>query len=59
MAADGRGVFGAGCGLRVGWRAVGGRGGLVSVFQGFFASIGKILNLAGGTGRWGGSWTLG
>ena len=51
MAAAGRGVFGAGCGLRVGWRAVVG-GGLVSVFQGFFASIGKILNLAGrlGTG---------
>ena len=42
------GVFGAGCGIRVGWRTAG--GGLVSVFQGFFANISKILDLAGGLG---------
>ena len=28
----------------------GGEGGLVSVFQGFFAGINEILNLAGGLG---------
>ena len=44
------GYLGAGCGVRVGWRAAGGEGGLVSVFQGVFASVGKILNLAGGLG---------
>ena len=42
------GLFGAGCGIRVGWRSA--EGSLVSVFQGFFASIGKILSLAGGLG---------
>ena len=52
MAAVGRGIFGAGCGIRVGWHTAGGggEGGLVSVFQGFFAGINKILNLAGGLG---------
>ena len=51
MAAAGRGIFGDGCGIRVGRRtAVGGGGGLVSVFQGFFAGINKILDLAGGLG---------
>ena len=37
VAAAGRGVFRADCGR-----------GLVSVFQGFFVSINKIFNLAGG-----------
>ena len=51
VAAAGRGVFGAGCGVRVGWCASGEGGGeLVSVFQGIFASIDKILNLAGRLG---------
>ena len=50
MAAAGRGIFGAGCGIRVGWRTAVGGGGLVSVFQGFFAGINKILDLAGELG---------
>ena len=52
MAVAGRGIFETGCGIRVGWRTAGrgGEGGLVSVFQGFFAGINKILNLARGLG---------
>ena len=44
-----RGVFGAGSGFRVGWCTAGGRG-LISVFQGFFASIGGAFILAWGLG---------
>ena len=44
-----RGVFGAGSGFRVGWRAVAG-GGLVSVFRGFSTSVGGAFILAVGGG---------
>ena len=43
-----RGIFVAGSGFRVGGRTAG--GGLISVFQGFFASIGEIFILAGRLG---------
>ena len=48
------GVFGAGSGFRVGWRAAGGEGegALFSAFQGVFASVGGVLILAGGRGGW-------
>ena len=46
--APGRRVSGVGSGFRVGWRtAGGGGGGVISVFQGFFASIGGIFGLVG------------
>ena len=39
--------------FRVWWRAaVGGGGGLGAVFRVIFASVGGIVVLAGGTGRW-------
>ena len=40
------GVFETSSNFRAGWRTLG--GGLISVFQGIFASIGKIFFLAGG-----------
>ena len=42
-----RGVFGAGSGFRVGWRAAGG-GGLISVLPGFSAGVGGAFVSAGG-----------
>ena len=44
------GVFGAGSGFRVGWRAMGGGGGLVSALQGFYCSISKAFILSGRLG---------
>ena len=45
------GVFGAGYGFRVGWRAMGGGGGgLVSALQGFYYSISKAFILSGRLG---------
>ena len=41
-------VFGAGTSFRVGWRIA--WGGLIAIFQGVFATIGGIFNLAGGLG---------
>ena len=50
VAAAGGGVFGGWLWCSCGLAHCGGEGGVVSVFQGVFASVGKILNLAGGLG---------
>ena len=51
---DRSGVFGTGCGFRVGWRTVG-WGGLAAIFRGGFARVGWVFILA----RGGGGWALG
>ena len=50
VAAAGGGVFGGWLWCSCGLVRCGREGGLVSVFQGVFASVVKILNLAGGLG---------
>ena len=50
MAAAGRGVFGAGCGVRVGWRTAGGVWFLF--FKGFLLALAKFS-------IWRGDWALG
>ena len=46
---DRSGVFGTGCGFRVGWRTVSWGGeGLAAIFWGGFARVGWVFILAGG-----------
>ena len=44
---DRSGVFGTGCGFRVGWHTVG-WGGLAAIFRGGFARVGWVFILVGG-----------
>ena len=49
---DRSGVFGTGCGFRVGWHTVG-WGGLAAIFRGGFARVGWVFIGGGRDGRWG------
>lgn len=40
----------ASAGFHVGWRTAGRGGGLIAIFQGGFATIGEMFNLAGRLG---------